>query len=204
MLRSSLVPALLLFFLHLDAQPDTVLYKQCSALREIVYQSSQHAFRNILDTRLGGSSGYQVNGKWTFSHEHFSTRLAWTGAANTIIEHATDSRDSSQTESWQYIAAFQPIADPGNASRFYQQVVAQIDECILPLNDSISIHLRPISPEELPATKPDNLLDAYLYTLPRMTNEQGETTIMIGLERLKRGYQVLLMIEVLEEKKKPG
>ena len=78
----------------------------------------------------------------------------------------------------------------------------QINECLLPLNDSISVNLQPIDPDELPANKPDNLTDAYLFVFPREANASKETSIMVGLERVRRGYQVLLMVELLEEKRK--
>lgn len=184
------------------AQQDTVYPKQCSALREIVYQSGQQAFKNILDTRLRGSSGYQVNGAWTFSNEHYSTTLPWMGAANTLIEHSTDSRYSTATESWQYIATFASSPYKTMAVKWYEQVVDQINDCLLPLNDSISVNLKPIDPEELPANKPDNLTDAYLFVVPKEANATKETSIMVALERVRRGYQVLLIVELHEETQK--
>ena len=202
MLRSAFIVIALLVAASVFAQQDTVYPKQCSALREIVYQSGQQAFKNILDTRLRGSSGYQVNGAWTFSNEHYSTTLPWTGAANTLIEHSTDSRDSTETESWQYIATFASTPYRTVAVKLYEQVVDQINDCLLPLNDSISVNLQPIDPDDLPANKPDNLTDAYLFVFPREANASKETSIMVGLERVRRGYQVLLMVELLEEKRK--
>lgn len=187
---------------NIFAQTDTAYARQCSALREIVYQSSQDAFKNILDTRLRGSSGYQVNGAWTFSNEHYSTTLPWEGAASTLIEHSTDSRDSTETESWQYLATFASTPYRTVATKLYEQVVSQINDCVLPLTDSISVNLQPIDPIDLPANKPDNLTDAYLFVFPKEAAATKETSIMVGLERVRNGYKVMLMVELLEEKRK--
>lgn len=190
------------FTAPLFAQQDSILSKQCSAIREIVYLGSQKHFEPIIDLRLRGSHGYQPNGVWTFSNEHFSTSLPWQGSASTSIEHSTDFRDTLNTESWQYIAVFKPLADPLNASRFLQDMVQQINSCVLPLSDSISVNLQPVDPTELPPNKPDNLADAYLFYLPPLNPHLQQTSIMLGLEKIRQGFRPILIVEVLEESRR--
>ena len=185
------------------AQRDTVLERQCSAIRELIFIAQQQRFSSILDERQrGSSSGYQVNGQWTFSNEKFTTTLPWQGAVQTIIEHATDSRDTLHTESWQYIASFAVMTDRQQALRYTERLVEQINHCMLPLTDSISFDLRPVDPEELPPNKPDNLLEAYLFFLPETEGPDKHTSLMIGLERIRQGYRPLLMLERMEQGRK--
>jgi hypothetical protein len=187
----------------LQAQGDTVLARQCSAIRELIYIAQQQRFSSILDERQrGSSSGYQVNGQWTFSNEKFTTTMPWEGAAQTIIEHATDSRDTLHTDSWQYIASFAVMSDRQQAIRLMNKLVEQINHCVLPLSDSISFDLRPVDPEELPASKPDNLVEAYLFFLPDTQGPALHTSLMIGLERIRQGYRPLMILERLEQSRK--
>lgn len=201
-MRSLLISVCLSFASPLLAQQDTALSKQCSAIREIVYLGSEKHFAPIIDQRLRGSHGYQPNGVWTFSNEHFSTSMPWQGSTATTIEYSTDFRDTLNTESWQYIALFKPIADPLNASRFLQEMVEQINSCVLPLSDSISVNLVPVDPTELPPNKPENLADAYLFYLPPINPHLQQTSIMIGLEKIRQGFRPLLIVEVLEESRR--
>lgn len=201
MIRMLCILVCLGFAVPILGQQDTALSKQCSAIRELVYLGTQQHFEPIIDQRLSGSHGYQANGRWTFSNEHLSTTLPWQGATSTTIEHSTDFRDTVHTKSWQYIAVFKPLADPLYASRFLQNMVEQINSCVLPLTDSISINLVPVDPAELPPNKPDNLADAYLFYLPPVIGLLQQTSIMLGLEKTRQGLRPMLMVEVLEELK---
>lgn len=202
MIRMLCILVCLGFAVPILGQQDTALSKQCSAIREIVYLGSQKHFAPIIDQRLRGSNGYQPNGLWTFSNEQFSTSLPWQGAASTIIEYSTDHRDTLHTESWQYYATFAPLEDPLKAARFLQNMVEQINSCVLPLSDSISVNLVPVDPAELPPTKPDNLADAYLFYLPPTNAHLQQTSIMLGLEKTRKGFRPLLIVEVLEESRR--
>lgn len=202
MMRSLLIWVCFCFASPLFSQLDTALSKQFSAIREIVYLGSQKHFAPIIDQRLRGSNGYQSNGLWTFSNEQFSTSMPWQGAASTIIEFSTDHRDTLHTESWQYYATFAPVDDPLKAARFLQNMVEQINSCVLPLSDSISVNLVPVDPAELPPTQPDNLSDAYLFYLPPTNVHLQQTSIMLGLEKTRKGFRPLLIVEVLEESRK--
>jgi hypothetical protein len=190
------------FASSLWAQEDTVLARQCSALRELVYIGQQNRFSSIIDLRISGSHGYQPNGLWTFSNEHFTTTLPWQASSRTSIEHSTDHRDTLFTESWQYMAEFTPTKDSLYANRFLLRMVAQINQCVLPLSDSISIHLQPVDPTNLPPSKPDNLAEAFLFYLPPPANPTLQTSIMMALEKTRSGYRPILIIEVLEETRK--
>jgi hypothetical protein len=186
----------------LFSRQDTAMARQCSALREIIYQANHSRFKNLMDQRTRHSEGYQPNGKWTFSHEQFSTHLPWANAAKTYIEHATDDRDTLFTETWQYIALFNPMADALNASRYFQLLVTQLNGCPLPIADTAFISLLPVAPDALPPNKPDNLIDAYLFDLPAVFGEDRAANIMLGLEKVKQGYRPVLMIEWMEEKRR--
>ena len=202
MFRSILIVLPFLLTTNLRAQQDTLLARQCSALREIVYQGQHQNFSPIIDLRLSGSHGYQPNSTWTFSNEHFSTTLPWQAALRTSIEHSTDNRDSLDMESWQYIAEFAPTKDELYASRFLLRMVDQINSCVLPLSDSVTIELQPVDPASLPPTRPDNLAEAFLFYLPSLPGKNQQTSIMLALEKTRNGYTPLLIIEVLDERKK--
>ncbi len=202
MLRHGIIWLFLLNTTALAAQQDVALSRQCSAIREVIYQSTHNHFSGLLDKQVRNSSGYQVNGIWKFSNEHYSTTFEWPNAKSSIIEHSTDERDTIFTESWQYIATFETIANPLNAAHFFSEAVAQINNCVLPLTDSITVNLQPVDPTELPPTKPDNMTEVKLFYLPQIPGSLAETSIMIGIERIKQGYRPMLMVEVLEQKRK--
>ncbi|HMP93377.1 MAG TPA: hypothetical protein PKD90_10925 [Phnomibacter sp.] len=174
---------------------DTALNRQCSALREIIYQAATYQFAPLLDKPLRQSNGQRTDGQWTFSLQKYSTWLPWQGANQTTIEHATDYRDSTYTQYWQYIAQFNAIRLAPEASRLAYQLVGQINQCILPLTDSITANLTPVPPEELPPTMPEGLSEAYLFVLPAAFGPQVQISIMTGIEQVRVGYRPLLIIE---------
>jgi hypothetical protein len=184
------------------AQKTPSLPRQCGTIREIIYQSKQNNFANIIDQRLRSSSGYQTNGQWTFSNERYSTSMVWPGAVITVIEHATDERDSSYMENWQYIATFEAMPDRNSAADFFDKVVYQIDDCVLPLSDSVTVNLRTVDPQDLSPNMPAELAAAYVYILPDAPALRRETSIMVGLERAKGGLRPLIIVEVMYERKK--
>lgn len=184
------------------SQTDTGYTRQCSAIREVIYLFTQDQIPALLDTKLRSSHGYQTNGVWTFSHERYSTRLPWADAQITEVEHATDCRDTLQTDSWQYIANFPQQPDLGSANRQFKRVLQQINGCVLPFSDSVSIALLPVDPGELPPNKPDNLVDAFLFALPPVPRTAWQLSLMIGLEKMRNGYRTVLIVEWLEELRK--
>jgi hypothetical protein len=184
------------------SQIDTGYSRQCSAIREVMYLFTQQHIPELLDTKLRSSNGYQTNGVWTFSHERYSTRLPWADAQTTEVEHATDFRDTLQTDSWQYIANFAPLTDLQNANRQMNWVLQQINGCVLPFSDSVSIALLPVDPAELPPNKPDNLVDAFLFALPPVPRTAWQLSLMIGLEKMRNGYRTVLIVEWMEELRK--
>lgn len=184
------------------SQTDTGYSRQCSAIREVVYLFTQQQISELLDTRLKSSNGYQTNGVWTFSHERYSTRLLWADAQTTEVEHATDFRDTLQTDSWQYIANFAPQSDLVNANRQFRNVLQQINGCTLPIADSVPVLLKPTDPADLPPNKPDNLVDAFLFELPPVPRTAWHLSLMIGLEKMRNGYRTVLIVEWMEELRK--
>lgn len=184
------------------SQTDTGYSRQCSAIREVVYLFTQQQIPELLYTKLKSSNGYQTNGVWTFNHERYSTRLPWADAQTTEVEHATDYRDTLQTDSWQYIANFAPQTDLVNANRQFRQVLQQINGCTLPIADSVPVVLQPVDPASLPPNKPDNLVDAFLFEMPPVPRTAWQLSLMIGLEKLRNGYRTVLMVEWLEELRK--
>lgn len=184
------------------SQSETGYSRQCSAIREVVYLFTQQQISDLLDTRLKSSNGYQTNGVWTFSHERYSSRLPWADAQTTEVEHATDSRDTLQTDSWQYIANFATLTDLQTANRQFKRVLQQINGCVLPFSDSVSIALLPVDAAELPPNKPDNLVDAFLFSLPPVPRTAWQLSLMIGLEKVRNGYRTVLIVEWMEELRK--
>jgi hypothetical protein len=203
MFKTWLIGLCMLPMPRLMAQQQPALSRQCGTIREIIYQSGEKNFAAIIDQRLRSSSGFQTNGSWTFSNERYSTTLLWPGAKTTVIEHATDERDSSFMENWQYIATFEAMPDRTSAAAFFDEVVRQIDDCVLPLNDSITLNLRSADPASLSPNLPEDLLAAYLYVLPGSNHPmRRETNIMVGLETAKGGLRPMLIVEVMYERRK--
>jgi hypothetical protein len=197
-------PALLVLLLPMYAvaqsADDSLRSRQCSALRELLYQA-QHRFGAIIDTRLRGSEGFRPNGTWRFSNEHYSTTLPWAGARQTRLEHSTDQRDSTSSDSWQYIAWFAETADGVAANTSFAQIVRQINGCVLPLNDTLTVELAAVPAEKLPVLRPeDDWLAAYLADCG--TAGEAKLALMVGLERTRRGYRPMLILEWLLERRR--
>lgn len=176
--------------------------RQCAALREIVYQSHHKSFDAIIDRPLRTSHGFQPNGIWKFSTERFSTTMNWVGATSTVIEHATDERDTTFTENWQYIAAFEPMTEQVKAADFIKALLLQVDGCPLPLNDTVLLALKQVDPRYLPPTRPDEWAEAFLFDVPAAADGPAQTSIMFGLERAVGGLRPVLIIERQTERRK--
>lgn len=193
---------LLLLPLCVAAQPidDSLRSRQCSALRELLYQAEQR-FSGIIDARLRSSEGYRLDGSWRFSNEQYSVTLPWVGARHTRLEHSTDQRDSTASDSWQYMAWFAETADVIAANAIFVRIVQQINGCVLPLNDSTTTILKAVPAEQLPALRPDDdWLAAYLADCG--TAGEAKLALMVGLERTRRGYRPMLILEWLLERRR--
>lgn len=195
-----LVTLLLPMCVAAQSADDSLRSRQCSALRELLYQAGQR-YSGIQDVRLRGSEGFRPNGTWRFSNEHYSTTLPWVGARQTRLEHSTDQRDSTSSDSWQYMAWFAETADAVAANTTFVQIVRQINGCVLPLNDTMTITLAPVPAEQLPALRPDDdWLAAYLADCG--TAGEAKLALMVGLERTRRGYRPTLILEWLLERRR--
>jgi hypothetical protein len=171
--------------------------KQCSAIRELIFGANQPKFGRLLGDPVRSSHGYQTMGSWKFETERFETTIMWPDATRCFIEHSTETTDSTALDNWQYIAEFTAESDPLKASRAMKDLLLQMEGCHWPLNDSLVIDLKPVNPAELPPSLPEGLADAYILVLPEATGQSKQMTIMVGLEKLRKGYRPVLMVEAL-------
>jgi len=179
-----------------------VVTRQCSAIRELVYAGMHQQFYDIRLHESRTSNGYTKSGNWEFATTRYQTKLAWTDATVSYIEHSEEKMDSSLTNIWQYIAEYSNIANLLEAEKLYRYLNGQIAGCSYPLSDTAEINFRPLPPDKLPKERPAALEIASLYDLP--LNDQNPTglpppiSIMVGMEKRINSYRVTLIVENME------
>ncbi len=203
MKHTSIALFFLLVFSSLIAQQTQPADRQCSLLRELIFQMKKENFEIMTDGPSRQSSGQDQGGNWTFRQQKFTILepWQWQGAASTILENGFDKRPGEETNRWQYIAFFNPETSGQAALEQLENIAGQFDQCLLPQNDSVFIHLQKVKKEEMEEWLPDNYLEAYVYRLPELSKPETQMTMMVALERLRRGFRPVLILEWLHMKK---
>jgi hypothetical protein len=185
--------------------PDSVA-RQCSLIREVVFQASQRAFAQLIDTEARGSYGKQTHGNWTFSNDVYGTRAAWPNSSKSQIMHYLEALDSTQTESWQYIADFDRLPDVLAAERVFQHLNLQILGCPYAVGADTLLHFAPLPLSALPPSLPDGFETASLYqlSLPQPAPPAGELMVMVGKERRESHYRVSLIVDYTIRRPRPN
>lgn len=206
-MRGLIVLILLLLRLPLVAQlsmADTaVVTRQCSVIRELVYQAGENHFANILESQIRSSHGHQTVGSWKFATTRYNAAMQWGGATLCYIEHNAESTDSFSNETWQYIAEYSQISTVLDAERLYRQLNVQIKGCRYPLNDSFDVDFIPLPPDQLPLERPAALEVASLYELPTAvtgSDTSAAINVMVGMEKRPKDYRVSLIVEYRSSK----
>ena len=187
---------------HMETQ---AVSRQCAAIRELVYAAWHHQFSIVCKEELRHSWGSENQGRWKFSNTRFNTSIAWPGASASYLEHYEDERDSTITDTWQYIAEFKNIAEMTDAQRLLRQLNYQINGCNYPLNDSVLAAFRPLPNDSLPAMCPPELQYVSLYDLGlnEYSGEVAKTvSIMAGVEKKDKSYVVSLIVDDTRMKKR--
>jgi len=201
------VRALLFLFLAVLSQcivaqrvNDTLaIAPSCGLLRELVYQSSQKKFAQIIDTDARSSQGRQTQGSWRFTNDVYGVTTLWPGSTKCRVMHYTEQNDTLLTESWQYIADFEKLPDALAAQMVYQKLNQQIIGCpYQPENGSSMLRFEPLPLSMLPPSLPDGFQQASLFELPvaEGPDRPGQVVmVMVGLEKWRAGFRVSLMVD---------
>lgn len=191
---------------ELAAQDTTgVVTRQCSAIRELVYAGMHHQFELIRMDETRTSNGFTKSGNWEFATTRYQTKLPWTDATTSYIEHNEEKMDSMITNNWQYIAEYSNIPNLLEADRLYRYLNSQIAGCSFPISDSVEINFRALPQDKLPKERPAALEIASLYDLPFNAADPAglppPISIMVGMEKRKNSYRISLIVENLVMKK---
>lgn len=183
-----------------------VITRQCSAIRELVYQASQQQFKAILKETLKSSNGFQTDGSWQFSTTRYAVDLQWQEASACFVEHQHETTDSTITDTWQYVAEYRKIPDILESQRLFLQLNNQILGCPYPLSDTLDQFFTPLPDSLLPLVRPPALEVASLYELKGLadTDQDGLSPIMlmVGMEKRPKDFLVSLMVEHKRDRKK--
>ncbi|MES2774799.1 MAG: hypothetical protein V4722_11480 [Bacteroidota bacterium] len=186
----------------------SVVTRQCSAIRELVYAGSHQQFELIRMDETRTSNGFTKSGNWEFSTTRYQTKLPWTDATVSYIEHCEEKLDSVRTNTWQYIAEYSNIPNLLEADKLYRYLNGQISGCSYQLSDTAEINFRPLSADKLPKDRPSALEIASLYDLPSNAadpkNLPPPISVMVGMEKRKNSYRVSLIVENMQMEKAGG
>jgi hypothetical protein len=176
--------------------------RQCSAIRELVYQATNKQFEDITETEARASYGHQTLGTWQFATTRYNVNFQWVGATICYIEHNEESTDSFRHDTWQYIAEYKGLQNVLDAQRLYRQLNTQIEGCRYPLTDSVDVNFIPLPLDKLPAERPASLEVACVYELPvagSSSLDPSPLNVMVGMERRQKDYRVSLIVEYKKE-----
>jgi hypothetical protein len=172
--------------------------RQCSAIRELVYQAINQQFKEIIESESRSSYGHQTMGSWKFSTTRYNVNFQWTDASICYLEHSQESTDSFKHDTWQYIAEYRGIKNVLDAEKMYRQLNAQIEGCKYPLSDSVEVNFIPLPIDKLPPERPAALEIASVYELPAYSVSEAlpsPINVMVGMERRKQDFRVSLIVE---------
>lgn len=177
--------------------------KACSALREIAYHLLRTPPDALIESERRRTDGRRADGGWVWRTTAYNTTINWPGSAPPVLEHYEDQRDTLRIDSWQYLVSSAVFTDKQPAEAAFLAFARQVQGCVLPDSDSSSVVLAPASPDELPLTKPDDLDSLLLFTIPDAAMPGQNLLLMAGLERLRKGWRALLIMEAYREEKWP-
>ena len=203
MKKYRLILSCLLLPAHLLAQDSTtVVTRQCSAIRELVYTGTHQQFELIRLDETRTSSGFTKSGNWEFATTRYQTKLPWADATISYIEHSEEKMDSTITNNWQYIAEYSNIPSLVEADKLFRYLNGQITGCTYPISDTTTIKFRPLPADKLPKERPAALEIATLYDLPFDITDPAHKpppiSVMVGMEKRKDRYRVSLIVENLQ------
>lgn len=197
------LPLLLPCVLQAQLLTDTSsVTRQCSAIRELVYQATNRQFEDITESEAKTSYGRQTVGTWQFSTTRYNATFQWADASKCYIEYNEESTDSFKNETWQYIAEYSRLTNVIEAERLYRQLNIQIGGCRYPLTDSVEVDFIPLPLDRLPPERPAALEVASVYELPTTetsSNNQSPINVMVGMEKRQKDYRVSLIVEYRKE-----
>lgn len=206
-MRSILIAILpVLLPLLLPAQPTTSdsvsVTRQCSAIRELVYQASNRHFEEITESEARTSYGHQTIGTWKFATTRYNVNFQWADASVCFIEHNEESTDSFRNDTWQYIAEYKGLQNVLDAERLFRQLNTQIEGCRYPLTDSVEVNFIALPLDKLPPERPAALQIASVYELPLVDfspKAPSPVNVMVGMEKRQKDYRVSLIVEYKRE-----
>lgn len=183
--------------------PDSAsVTRQCSAIRELVYQASNRHFEEITVSEARTSYGHQTIGTWKFATTRYNVNFQWTDASTCYLEHNEESTDSFRNDTWQYIAEYKGLQNVLDAERIFRQLNTQIEGCRYPLTDSMDVDFIPLPLDKLPPERPTALQIASVYELPMVDfspKEPSPVNVMVGMEKRQKDYRVSLIVEYKRE-----
>ena len=193
------LPLLLPVVLQAQLLTDTSsVTRQCSAIRELVYQATNRQFEDITESEAKTSYGHQTLGTWQFSTTRYNANFQWADASKCYIEYNEESTDSFKNQTWQYIAEYSRLPNVIEAERLYRQLNIQIGGCRYPLTDSVEVDFIPLPLDRLPPERPAALEVASMYELPTaeaLAKNQSPINVMVGMEKRQKDYRVSLIVE---------
>ena len=194
--------AIMVFFIHpVFSRPsaDTLrVSRQCSLIRELVFQAWKQEFKAVIDIEGKGSHGYQTGANWKFSNEVYMASTVWPGSTKSRVMHYQEENDSVHINTWQYLADFENIENAVTAQQLYSQINLQIVGCPYEVNDTSTLRFQPLPLSKVSPEMPTGIEIASLYELPIADKSKllTETVmVMIGIEKLRINYRVSIIIE---------